>query len=62
MRLNGWQRIRIVASVIWAIGAPTYLDHAAEQKPAEWFRSSYEPKIPLIEGGSTETARSNSTA
>jgi len=25
MRLNGWQRIGIVASVIWAIGAPIYL-------------------------------------
>jgi hypothetical protein len=32
MRLNGWQRIGIVASVIWAIGAPIYLDNAAEQK------------------------------
>jgi hypothetical protein len=30
-RLNGWQRIGIVASVIWAIGAPMYLDHAGEE-------------------------------
>jgi hypothetical protein len=42
MRLNGWQRIGIVASVIWAIGAPIYLDHSAEQKATEWFGASYE--------------------
>jgi hypothetical protein len=30
MRLNGWQRIGIVASVIWAIGAPIYWDQAAQ--------------------------------
>ena len=42
MRLNGWQRIGIIASVVWAIGAPIYLDHAAEQKAWEWFRASYE--------------------
>jgi hypothetical protein len=35
MRINGWQRIGIVASVIWAIGAPIYLDRAAEQKAWE---------------------------
>jgi hypothetical protein len=35
MRLNGWQRIGIVASVIWAIGAPIYLDHAAAGVEAE---------------------------
>jgi hypothetical protein len=29
MRLNGWQRIGIVASVIWAIGAPIYMDNGA---------------------------------
>jgi hypothetical protein len=28
MRLNGWQRIGIVASVIWAIGAP----HSKQEK------------------------------
>jgi hypothetical protein len=31
MRLNGWQRIGIVASVIWAIGVPIYMDSAAER-------------------------------
>jgi hypothetical protein len=36
MRLNGWQRIGIVASVIWAIAGPLYLrqlalDSAVEQ-------------------------------
>ena len=42
MRLNGWQRIGIVASVIWAIGAPIYLDSAAEQKAGENFSRYYE--------------------
>jgi hypothetical protein len=42
MRLNGWQRNGIVASVIWAIGAPIYLDHAAEQKATEAFMRYYE--------------------
>lgn len=41
MRLNGWQRIGIVASVIWAIGAPIYLDHAAQNDARERFRLSY---------------------
>ncbi len=31
MRLNGWQRIGIVASVIWAIGAPIYKDNEAQR-------------------------------
>jgi hypothetical protein len=35
MRLNGWQRIGIVASVIWAIGAPIYMDSAAERDADE---------------------------
>jgi uncharacterized protein YecT (DUF1311 family) len=30
MRLNGWQRIGIVASVIWAIGAPSADAQSAE--------------------------------
>ena len=42
MRLNGWQRIGIVVSVIWAIGAPIYLDHVAEQKATEWWFASYD--------------------
>jgi hypothetical protein len=42
MRLNGWQRIGIVASVIWAIGAPIYLDHAAQQEAMEVFGHYYE--------------------
>jgi hypothetical protein len=37
MRLNGWQRIGIVASVIWAIGAPIYMDSAAERDADEKF-------------------------
>jgi hypothetical protein len=37
MRLNGWQRIGIVASVVWAISAPIYLDHAAQQDALETF-------------------------
>jgi hypothetical protein len=35
MRLKGWQRIGIVASVIWAIGAPIYMDSAAERDADE---------------------------
>jgi hypothetical protein len=42
MRLNGWQRIGIVASVMWAIGAPIYLDHAALNDGLEAFGRSYE--------------------
>jgi hypothetical protein len=41
MRVNGWQRIGIVASVIWAIGAPIYLDHAAQQEANERFSGTY---------------------
>jgi hypothetical protein len=37
MRLNGWQRI----GIIWTIGAPIYLDHAAQQEAAEAFSLSY---------------------
>jgi hypothetical protein len=29
MRLNGWQRIGIAASIVWALGAPIYMDSAA---------------------------------
>jgi hypothetical protein len=42
MRLNGWQRIGIVASVIWAIGAPIYLDDAAQQGATEAFIRYYD--------------------
>ena len=41
MRLNGWQRIGIVASVIWAIGAPIYLDSVAQNEARERFKLSY---------------------
>jgi hypothetical protein len=41
MRLNGWQRIGIVASVIWAIGAPIYFDNAAQNDAREKFSSYY---------------------
>jgi hypothetical protein len=42
MRLNGWQRIGIVASVVWAIGAPIYIDSAAEQTASAAFSRYYE--------------------
>ena len=42
MRLNGWQHIGIVASVIWAIGTPIYLDHAARQEALDAFGRCYE--------------------
>jgi hypothetical protein len=42
MRLNGWQRIGLVASVIWAIGAPIYLDNAADRNADETFYLVYD--------------------
>ena len=36
MRLNDWQRIGIAASIIWAIGAPTYLDSVAREEDRLW--------------------------
>ncbi len=42
MRLNGWQRIGIVASVIWAIGAPIYKDNEAQRAADESFYRSYD--------------------
>jgi len=41
MRLNGWQRIGIVASVIWAISAPIYLDSAAQKDADDRFSRTY---------------------
>jgi hypothetical protein len=41
MRLNGWQRIGIVASVIWAIGGPIYVDYKAEKEAWEAMNQSY---------------------
>jgi hypothetical protein len=41
MRLNGWQRIGIVASVVWAIGAPIYKDNEAQMAADERFSRSY---------------------
>jgi hypothetical protein len=42
MRLNGWQRIGLVASVIWAVGAPIYMDQAAQREASDRFSESYE--------------------
>src|SRR5215467_12008855 len=42
MRLNGWQRIGIVASVIWAIAAPIYFDNVAENDARERFYMHYD--------------------
>jgi hypothetical protein len=41
MRLNGWQRIGIVASVIWAIGAPIYMDNEAQRDANDRFGQVY---------------------
>jgi hypothetical protein len=41
MRLNGWQRIGIVASVIWAIGAPIYLDNEAQSDAEKRYSRVY---------------------
>jgi hypothetical protein len=37
MRLNGWQRIGIVASVVWAIGGPIYVQNAADNEALATF-------------------------
>jgi hypothetical protein len=42
MRLNGWQRIGIVASVIWAVGAPIYMDNTAERDAYHRWFSAYD--------------------
>ena len=39
-RLNGWQRIGIVASVAWAIGAWVYTSASFEQQAWSDFRDS----------------------
>ena len=41
MRLNGWQRLGIVASVIWAIAGPFYIVDRAEKSALEHFSSTY---------------------
>jgi len=41
MRLNGWQRFGIAASITWAIGAPMYLDHAAREEASGAFLRYY---------------------
>jgi hypothetical protein len=41
MRLNDWQRFGIAASIIWAIGAPMYLDHAARDEASAAFVRYY---------------------
>src|SRR5262249_164977 len=50
MRLNDWQRIGIAASIIWAIGAPTYLDSVAREEASAAFLRSYKtcPDVPPI--------------
>jgi hypothetical protein len=37
MRLNGWQRIGIVASVVWAIGGPIYVENATDNEALATF-------------------------
>jgi hypothetical protein len=41
-RLNGWQRIGIVLSVVWAVGASIYVRDAAEDRAEEFARSDYQ--------------------
>jgi hypothetical protein len=31
-RLNGWQRIGVIASVVWIIGAPLYFESGVEKE------------------------------
>src|SRR5215467_11295247 len=40
VRLNGWQRIGVIASVVWIVGAPMYFDSRADKEElarADWF-------------------------
>jgi hypothetical protein len=37
MRLSGWQRIGIIASVIWALAGPFYLDSISQ---SDWLKAS----------------------
>ena len=40
-RLNRWQRIGIVLSVLWAVGAWLYMEAAGSKAAEEAFKSSY---------------------
>jgi hypothetical protein len=42
VRLNGWQRVGIAASVVWAIGAPIYMDNAALRDADKWWGLVYD--------------------
>jgi hypothetical protein len=42
MRINGWQRFGAIASFIWAIAAPIYIDCAAEREAREAVLLHYE--------------------
>ena len=50
MRLNGWQRIGIVASVVWAIGAPIYLANIDFDRCRQRARDAYDsvPRYSLL--------------
>jgi hypothetical protein len=41
IRLNGLQRIGVVGSILWAIGAPIYMDDIAEKKALATFSWVY---------------------
>jgi hypothetical protein len=43
MRFNGWQRIGIVASIVWALGAAVWTVHSDDQA-YEQYRSNYQEK------------------
>jgi hypothetical protein len=53
-RLNGWQRIGIVTSVAWAIGAWFYTAISFEKQATSEYLSTHEMCVtPLIEQGRT---------
>ena len=41
MRLNRWQRIGIIASVVWALAGPFYVSHRAAEYAEEKAKNSY---------------------
>jgi hypothetical protein len=39
--LSGWQRIGVIISIIWVVGAPIYMDSAAQKAALEDFSFTY---------------------
>jgi hypothetical protein len=42
MKLNGWQRIGVVLSIVWVVGAAIYQRNVAVERAANFAASTYE--------------------